>query len=803
MNAQYAAHAAHAGAHGTASTAPGDDQDPEMQTMWQFLDSSLTHAPTTGPPPVPLQPAPVAVGPPAHPRAATVADPSVEPALNEDENGMYNELGDVFSMFFNLDSDEAAPANNAPNAPAIAPVPAPSMMAPPQPPVAATSAAAYASAPPATNGATNNQKVQLARTLSGGSTSGSPGGLLSGYPSMSPATMNWLHSLATSASCESLTGLISPATLTGTGTTPVFGVGSAGPPEMTGSAGGSGSASGIPRTPSCEMIDWKAYNDACGMAEKAQKEPAKWRVIPQHGPHADPTTAANAPANHGGVAAGYARPPPASAPGMTGAVTPNGVAQAANEGVLRKFLPRHLQTITSTVASIVGAALSSPNAQLGQVDQSSAQAQSQSQTQSAPPSISPLLMNGSEHLVPQQLPEHQPQLQQFQQPSSTDFAQKLSMDEKNKRKAIISPEYVQYGSSNGNSSEVFPPAAMTAGNANVNAALHYGDDVPIKLEDTTHGQFATRVPDPTGRRPAKKTLHQTAQADKSYVDHVVAGVEMPAHMPSPIHSLPISPTNSIASTIGSKDDGVIRCKCTGKCRNARCACVKAGLVCGIQCKCVSCANPFVPMAREGIDIQKMSQDVCLMQFLSKIKDMQELLESYVAYDCCKSGAKVQVKQTVENGWTCPDCKAAFTYSWCSNKLCHDQKKPRKHCAKCRRCGDHRNEHCDLCNHCYFAGVANSFSCSCTSNKPGNSIIGTSSKSRAVVPNPALFDDHSSPSQQSKIKDTTSDADNKSSAPSTPDDNTKPTTSSKSSGASTISAGLSNSEPEKDDACPVQ
>lgn len=345
------------------------------------------------------------------------------------------------------------------------------------------------------------------------------------------------------------------------------------------------------RTPSCEIIDWKAYNESC--VDKTQKEPATWRVIPQHGPHA--------------VESGVSSSSTAS-----GKLPPGG-------GV--------------------------------------------------PTSASDLTTQQQMRLAAMRVTE-----------------------EKNKRKALVSPEYVQYGN---------PVSVVAAG------VVQDG----IKMEPGLV-QYVTKVPEPTGRRPFKKSLHQTA----------ATGVEQQQQknvMPSSSASLP-----------STKDDDV-RCKCTGKCRNARCACVKAGLVCGAQCKCVSCANPFVPMVREGIDITLMVRDICLMQYLSKIKDMQELLDSTVSYECCEGGGGVvQVKHTVENGFACPHCGAHFTYSWCNNRLCPDAKKPRRHCAKCRRCGDHRNQHCDLCNHCYFAGVANSFRCSCQSAGGGNG-----AKTRTVVPNP--------------------------------------------------------------------
>ncbi|KAJ8576680.1 hypothetical protein ON010_g2533 [Phytophthora cinnamomi] len=363
-----------------------------------------------------------------------------------------------------------------------------------------------------------SQRVQLPRSTSvssnhSGVDSISPVGLLNG-PSMSPATINWLQTLVPSTSTESLTGLISPATLY-----------SAGGGSASGIVGGIGSnaqgegakSGGLPRTPSCEIIDWKAYNESC--ADKTQKEPAKWRVIPQHGPHAEPVASSN---NINPMAG---KLPPGAAPASSAAPSELSVQQQM-------------------------------------------------------------------HLAVRKMAE-----------------------EKNKRKALVSPEYVQYG----NAVSVMP------------CATPQDSEGGVKTEPGAM-QYATKVPEPAGRRPFKKSLHQTT----------VRVVETS----SPQSQQPAGLTTS--STDG-KDDSV-RCKCTGKCRNARCACVKAGLVCGAQCRCVSCANPFVPMAREGIDIQLMVRDVCLMQYLSKIKDMQELLDSTVSYECCEGGGGVvQVKHTVENG----------------------------------------------------------------------------------------------------------------------------------------------------------
>lgn len=153
---------------------------------------------------------------PPHLHSHQLSDELREPTLNDDDNGMYNELGDVFSMFFNIDSDDPQPAGGV-TAAAIAQAQHAHM--------ANTGnfggAPRYGSSGAGGNGAVegdSSQKVQLARSASvssshSGIDSISPG---FGYPSMSPATMNWLQSLGKSPSSESLTGLVSPAALYGT-----------------------------------------------------------------------------------------------------------------------------------------------------------------------------------------------------------------------------------------------------------------------------------------------------------------------------------------------------------------------------------------------------------------------------------------------------------------------------------------------------------------------------------------------------------------------------------------------------------
>jgi hypothetical protein len=144
------------------------------------------------------------------------------------------------------------------------------------------------------------------------------------------------------------------------------------------------------------------------------------------------------------------------------------------------------------------------------------------------------------------------------------------------------------------------------------------------------------------------------------------------------------------------------CRCSGGCRNSRCVCVKEGRVCaGGNCKCTNCRNPFNAMQELGVHFLSFKGDECLIHNMSKIKNMRTHLMKEVTTPCCQQ--KLAVKDCLP-GVNCPKCKVYYTYSWCSNKLCDSNRAPRNHCSICRRCGDYRDQHCESCGHCYFAGV---------------------------------------------------------------------------------------------------
>ncbi|GMF13434.1 unnamed protein product [Phytophthora lilii] len=154
---------------------------------------------------------------------------------------------------------------------------------------------------------------------------------------------------------------------------------------------------------------------------------------------------------------------------------------------------------------------------------------------------------------------------------------------------------------------------------------------------------------------------------------------------------------------------VVSCRCTGGCRNGRCACVKEGGMCGASCRCTSCKNPFLMVKAAGADIDALFKDDCFMHNVSKTRDMVQRLQEPVAVPCCESTIKVV---DCVQGYTCEPCKRRYDFSWCMNKLLDSERTPRNHCAICKRCCDHRDVHCNDCGRCYFAGVAASLPCPC-------------------------------------------------------------------------------------------
>ncbi|CAH0477710.1 unnamed protein product [Peronospora belbahrii] len=154
---------------------------------------------------------------------------------------------------------------------------------------------------------------------------------------------------------------------------------------------------------------------------------------------------------------------------------------------------------------------------------------------------------------------------------------------------------------------------------------------------------------------------------------------------------------------------VVSCRCTGGCRNGRCACVKDGGMCGASCRCTSCKNPFSMVKAAGADIDALLKDDCFMHNVLKTRDMMQRLQELVAVPCCDRTVKVI---DCVQGYTCETCKRRYDFSWCTNKLLGSERTPRNHCAICKRCCDHRDAHCNNCGRCYFAGVAASLPCPC-------------------------------------------------------------------------------------------
>uniref|UniRef100_M4BU12 RING-type domain-containing protein n=1 Tax=Hyaloperonospora arabidopsidis (strain Emoy2) TaxID=559515 RepID=M4BU12_HYAAE len=153
----------------------------------------------------------------------------------------------------------------------------------------------------------------------------------------------------------------------------------------------------------------------------------------------------------------------------------------------------------------------------------------------------------------------------------------------------------------------------------------------------------------------------------------------------------------------------VSCRCTGGCKNGRCACVKEGGMCGVSCRCTSCKNPYLMVKAAGADINALLKDNCFMHNVSKTRDMVRRLQEPVKVPCCDS--TIKVVECVQ-GYTCELCNRRYDFSWCTTKLLASERTPRNHCAICRRCCDHRDVHCHDCGRCYFAGVVASLPCPC-------------------------------------------------------------------------------------------
>nr|CCA25983.1 conserved hypothetical protein [Albugo laibachii Nc14] len=175
---------------------------------------------------------------------------------------------------------------------------------------------------------------------------------------------------------------------------------------------------------------------------------------------------------------------------------------------------------------------------------------------------------------------------------------------------------------------------------------------------------------------------------------------------------------------------VVSCRCSGGCRNGRCACVRENGMCTPACRCTSCQNPFSIVKAAGANMDILKNDSCFMQNACKGRVMKYRLQELLTLACCKR--QISVMECL-HGYTCMDCTSLFapnnkleyhyTFSWCTNKLLQAVKTPRRHCDICRRCTDHRDQHCNDCNRCYFAGVTGELPCSCQGYPSGSREIG--------------------------------------------------------------------------------
>ncbi|XP_019641198.1 PREDICTED: uncharacterized protein LOC109482799 [Branchiostoma belcheri] len=155
------------------------------------------------------------------------------------------------------------------------------------------------------------------------------------------------------------------------------------------------------------------------------------------------------------------------------------------------------------------------------------------------------------------------------------------------------------------------------------------------------------------------------------------------------------------------------CSCSTGCSSRRCGCWSCMRPCEPSCSCTNCNNPLMILKQFGVDADKALEDDCLVVNFAKVSNLRQHLQTLYHLPCC--GAMVQLLDMIPGYRTCPECKhkAVYAYSWCNFDLCDQNKRPRNHCTKCRKCKDFRDVHCQKCNTCYFAGALGEQRCPCT------------------------------------------------------------------------------------------
>ncbi|XP_035665134.1 uncharacterized protein LOC118408430 [Branchiostoma floridae] len=155
------------------------------------------------------------------------------------------------------------------------------------------------------------------------------------------------------------------------------------------------------------------------------------------------------------------------------------------------------------------------------------------------------------------------------------------------------------------------------------------------------------------------------------------------------------------------------CSCSSGCSSRRCGCWSCMRPCEPSCQCTNCNNPLMVLRQFGVDVDKALEDDCLVLNFAKVPNLRQHLQTLYHLPCC--GAMVQLLAMIPGCRSCPKCKnkAVYSYSWCNFLLCDQNKRPRNHCTKCRKCKDFRDVHCQKCNTCYFAGALGEQRCPCS------------------------------------------------------------------------------------------
>ncbi|KAK3611469.1 hypothetical protein CHS0354_032750 [Potamilus streckersoni] len=106
------------------------------------------------------------------------------------------------------------------------------------------------------------------------------------------------------------------------------------------------------------------------------------------------------------------------------------------------------------------------------------------------------------------------------------------------------------------------------------------------------------------------------------------------------------------------------CHCIHSCRSLQCSCCAHTESCTPACACRNCRNPLNLLLRMGIPSAIAQTDLCLMDNIYRLDNLDEYLNATVRLECC--GIQMLLLRCVPGSFKCPNthCNARYRFSWC-------------------------------------------------------------------------------------------------------------------------------------------